>query len=73
MRMLIDHGLADYSWLLDWEVYDDICYGHCYGGWLARPFPGADLRGVHASVLKWLLAYPLRHIGQAMLVMWGGS
>ena len=71
MQLLIDHGLTDYSSLLDWAVYDDFSPGLYYGGWLARPLPGADSRGGHNSVLNGLLAYPPRHVVQAMLVMWG--
>ena len=71
MQLLIDHGLADYNSLLDRAAYDDFWHCHYLRRWLARPPPGVDSRGGHNWVLKWLLAYPPRHVVQAMLVMWG--
>ena len=70
-RLLIEHGLADYRCLLDLVVYDEIFDCHFIGEWLARPFPGPDSGGDHNSVLHWLLAYPPRHVVQAMLLSWG--
>ena len=53
MQLLIDHGLADFSWLLDKAVDDDCCLGHCCRGWFARPSEGADSHGGHKEVSNW--------------------
>ena len=58
LQQLIDHGLADYSWLLDKAVNDAVYMS-------APPLPG------HGAVFEWLLSYPPRHVMQAMLLMWG--
>ena len=71
MQLLIDYGLGDYRWLLDEAIYDACYEGRSPRGWYARPNHGPHSRGGHNSVLSWLLAYPPRHVVQAMLVMWG--
>ena len=53
MQLLIDHGLADYRWLLDKAVEDDCCLGRCCCGWFVRPSQGADSRGGHKEVPNW--------------------
>ena len=69
LQRLIDHGLAAYGDVLDCAVMYN--FGEALRLALARPFPCADLCGVHNSVLDWLLAYPPRHVVQAILVMCG--
>ena len=66
-QLLIDHGLASYDALLVRAVFELFPNSERF----ARPPPGPDSRGGHNSVLDWLLAYPPRHVVQAMLVMWG--
>ena len=66
MQQLIDHGLVVYARLLSKAV--SLIFGVHQPGF-ARPCPWADSRGGHNSVLNWLLAYPPRHVVQALLIM----
>ena len=72
MQLLIEHGLADYRCLLQLDADEYFSSGFYRNWWLAQQLPGAGWRGDHNSVLNWLLAYPPRHVMQAMLIMLDG-
>ena len=71
LQLLVDRGLADYSWLLAKAV--DYGFGSCvrYYDRFAPPHPGLDPRSGRNPVFEWLVSYPPRHVTQAMLLMWG--
>ena len=71
LQLLIDHGLADYSWLLAKAVGYGFC--SCVRNYdrFAPPHPGLDPHSGRNPVFEWLVSYPPRHVTQAMLLMWG--
>ena len=71
LQLLVDHGLADYSWLLDKAVNFGFCSCLRCGGWSHPPHPGLDPRSGLNLVFAWLVSYPPRHVMQAMLLMSG--
>ena len=58
MQLLIDLGLADYSWLLGRAIDNGFRTSVGPDDWLARTLPGLESRGGHNAVLNWLFAYP---------------
>ena len=71
LQLLIDRGLADYSWLLAKAADYGFCSCPCCGGWFAPPHPGLDPHSGPNPVFAWLVSYPPRHVTQAILLMGG--
>ena len=69
LQLLTDHGLADYSWLLDHAVNDDFCSFLRHDDWFTPSLPGLGPYGGQNAVLKWLLSFPPRHVVQAIVLM----
>ena len=71
LQLLMDRGLADYSWLL--AEAEDYGFFSCLicCDWFAPPHPGLDPRSGRNPVFEWLVSYPPRHVTQAMVLMWG--
>ena len=69
LQLLTDHGLADYSLLLDKAVDDGLCRFLRLHDWFTPSLPGLGPYGGQNAVLKWLLSFPPRHVVQAVVLM----